>query len=50
MLAIKRTVKLSRRRFNYYRPQISQKDVGEMSIEQIKQELGNQIEGIFHED
>tara|TARA_R110000824_G_scaffold218372_1_gene404949 strand:- start:583 stop:1578 length:996 start_codon:yes stop_codon:yes gene_type:complete len=48
--AYSQIIKKCGRRFNYYRPQISQKDVGEMSIEQIKQELGNQIEGIFHED
>jgi 5S rRNA maturation endonuclease (ribonuclease M5) len=31
------------RRFNYYRPEISTKDVGDMSVEQLKQELHPQI-------
>jgi len=32
------------RRFNYYRPQISKKDIGEMTIEQIHEELKPQLE------
>jgi DNA primase len=35
------------RRFNYYRPKISTKDVGEMTIEQIESELKPQIKGLF---
>jgi len=35
------------RRFNYYRPQFSKKDVGEMTTEQIKEEIINQLEGVL---
>ena len=31
------------RRFNYYRPEISTKDVGDMSVDQLKRELHPQI-------
>lgn len=34
------------RRFNYYRPTISKKDVGDMSIKEIKEELLPQLEGV----
>ena len=37
-------VKKCGRRFNYYRPQISKKDIGEMSIDQIHEELNPQLE------
>jgi len=33
------------RRFNYYRPSISEKDVGDMTIEQIKEQLYPQLKG-----
>lgn len=35
------------RRFNYFIPKISKKDIGEMSIEDINNELKPQIEGLF---
>ncbi len=35
------------RRFNYYRPEISTKDVGEMTIEQLQTELFPQLEGMI---
>lgn len=35
------------RRFNYYRPKISKKDIGEMTIEEINTELKPQIKGLF---
>lgn len=35
------------RRFNYYRPTISKKDIGEMTIEEINTELKPQIKGLF---
>ena len=41
-------VKKCGRRFNYCRPSISQKDVGDMSIEQIKEELYPQLKGMTH--
>jgi len=34
------------RRFNYYRPKISEKDVGDMTTDQIKEELSDQIQGV----
>ena len=37
--AAKQIVKKCGRRFNYYRPEISKKDVGEMTIEQIHEEI-----------
>jgi DNA primase len=36
-------IKKCGRRFNYYRPEISTKDVGDMSIDQLKNELHPQI-------
>ena len=45
--AYNKILKMCGRRFNYYRPAISHKDVGDMTTEQIKQELVPQIEGIF---
>ena len=35
------------RRFNYFTPKISTKDIGEMSIEDIEIELKPQIKGLF---
>ena len=35
------------RRFNYFRPHISKKDVGDMTVEEIKQELDPQLKGII---
>ncbi len=35
------------RRFNYFTPKISKKDIGDMSIEDIEKELKPQIEGLF---
>ena len=48
--AYDKILKICGRRFNYYRPTISQKDVGDMTIEQIKEELIPQIEGIFQNE
>jgi len=45
--AYEQIVKKCGRRFNYSRPQISHKDVGDMSIEQINQELDHQIKVLF---
>ena len=45
--AYSQIVKKCGRRFNYIRPKISLKDVGEMSVEQIQQELNPQIKGIL---
>jgi len=42
--AANQIVKKCGRRFNYYRPQISKKDIGEMTTEQIHQELNPQLE------
>jgi 5S rRNA maturation endonuclease (ribonuclease M5) len=42
-------VKKCGRRFNYSRPAISQKDVGDMSVEQIKEELYPQLKGMINE-
>jgi 5S rRNA maturation endonuclease (ribonuclease M5) len=44
--AYEQIVKKGGRRFNYYRPTISTKDVGDLSIEQIKEELGPQLLGV----
>ena len=41
--ASKQIVQKGGRRFNYYRPTISTKDVGELPIEQLKLELGPQL-------
>lgn len=38
------------RRFNYYRPDITTKDVGDMSVDQIKEELHPQLKGILNEE
>ena len=43
-------VKKCGRRFNYYRPDISTKDVGEMSVEQIRKEIHPQLKGLFNEE
>jgi DNA primase len=45
--ACSQIIKKCGRRFNYYRPNISTKDVGDMSIDQIKEELHPQLEGLF---
>ncbi len=42
--AANQIVKKCGRRFNYFRPQISKKDIGEMTIEQIHEELNPQLE------
>ena len=47
--AFEQIVKKCGRRFNYLRPQISHKDVGDMTTEQINQELNNQIKGILYD-
>ena len=46
--AFSQIVKKCGRRFNYSRPPISKKDVGDMSVEQIKEELYPQLKGITH--
>jgi len=43
-------IKKCGRRFNYYRPNISTKDVGDMSVKQIKEELHPQLKGLFYEE
>ena len=43
-------IKKCGRRFNYYRPDITTKDVGDMSVEQIKEELHPQLKGLFYEE
>ena len=48
--ASEQIIKKCGRRFNYLRPQISEKDVGDMTIEQIKEQLNHQIKGILYED
>ena len=45
--AYKQIVKKCGRRFNYHRPSISTKDVGDMTIEQIRHELDPQIQGVL---
>ena len=40
-------IKKCGRRFNYYRPQISEKDVGDMSIEKIKTEVLEELQGVL---
>jgi DNA primase len=47
--AFSQIMKKCGRRFNYHRPLISKKDVGDMSVEQIKEELYPQLKGIIHE-
>lgn len=44
--AAQQIVKKGGRRFNYYRPTISMKDVGDMSIEQLRLELDPQLENM----
>lgn len=39
--AVKQIMKKCGRRFNYYRPQIPKKDIGEMNVEEIKSLLGD---------
>ena len=41
--AAKQIIKRGGRRFNYQRPQISEKDVGDMSVSQIKEEVLNSL-------
>ena len=48
--ACSQIIKKCGRRFNYYRPNISTKDVGDMSIDQIKEELHPQLKGLFNEE
>ena len=48
--AYQQIIKKCGRRFNYLRPTISCKDVGDMTIEQIKQELYPQLEGMIDAD
>jgi len=43
--AAQQIVKKCGRRFNYYRPQISKKDIGEMTIKEIHEELKPQLKG-----
>lgn len=42
--AYQQILKKCGRRFNYYRPHITTKDVGDMTVEQIKSELGVQLQ------
>lgn len=35
------------RRFNYFRPQITEKDVGEMTVDQIKEQVLGELEGVL---
>ena len=44
--AVQQIIKKCGRRFNYYRPHISSKDVGDMSVEKIYEELKPQLERI----
>ena len=48
--AYQQIVKKCGRRFNYLRPEISSKDVGDMTIEQIKEELYPQLKGMINAD
>jgi 5S rRNA maturation endonuclease (ribonuclease M5) len=45
--AAEQIVKKCGRRFNYHRPTISQKDIGDMTIEQINNEVLSELEGIL---
>jgi len=45
--AAEQIVKKGGRRFNYYRPDITEKDIGEMTIEQIKEQIINELEGVL---
>ena len=48
--ACSQIIKKCGRRFNYYRPNISTKDVGDMSIDQLKNELHPQLKGLFDDE
>jgi 5S rRNA maturation endonuclease (ribonuclease M5) len=48
--AYEQIVKKCGRRFNYFRPTITSKDVGDMSIEQIKKEVYPQLKGMINEN
>lgn len=48
--AYQQIVKKCGRRFNYLRPVISSKDVGDMTVDQIKQEIYPQLQGIIDAD
>lgn len=45
--AYQQIIKKCGRRFNYFRPEISQKDVGDMNIEQIQEQLNPQLQGVL---
>jgi len=45
--AMNNIIKKCGRRFNYFTPQISTKDIGEMTVEQIETELKPKIKGLF---
>ena len=45
--AAEQIMKKCGRRFNYYRPNISEKDVGDMSVEQIKTEILEELQGVL---
>jgi len=45
--AAKGIIERGGRRFNYFTPKISKKDIGDMSIEDIETELKPQIQGLF---
>ena len=48
--AYKQIVKKCGRRFNYYRPRISSKDVGDMTVKQVKEELEPQLKGVINNE
>jgi len=35
------------RRFNYYRPEITEKDVGDMTVEQIQTQIIDELDGVI---
>jgi 5S rRNA maturation endonuclease (ribonuclease M5) len=45
--AAKQILKRCGRRFNYYRPEIDQKDVGDMTVEQIQDQIINKLQGVL---
>jgi DNA primase len=45
--AAEQIMKKCGRRFNYHRPNISQKDIGDMTVEQINNEILEQLEGVL---
>ena len=45
--AAEQIMKKCGRRFNYYRPNISEKDVGDMSVDQIKTEILEELQGVL---